>query len=69
MSAMGEFLHNLLGGTGPEPGPPYVHHFKMPEPIGELEDGTPVYPPPGPTHTLTTEPPSSSLPGGPQEAR
>ncbi|HEV2452529.1 MAG TPA: hypothetical protein VGS62_11465 [Streptosporangiaceae bacterium] len=41
---MGEILHNLLGGIEPEPGPPYVHTFKSPEPIGELEDGTPGLP-------------------------
>lgn len=50
--AVGGFLHNMLGGE-PETGPPYTHTFVAPEPIGEDEDGNPVYPEPGPAFTLT----------------
>ena len=43
----------MLGGTEPEPGPPYTHTIVPPEPIGEDEDGNPLYPEPGPAFTLT----------------
>ena len=49
----GAFLHNMLGGTEPEPGPPYTHTLVPPEPIGEDEDGNLLYPEPGPAFTLT----------------
>ena len=54
--AAGEFLSNLLGGAEPEPGPPYVRTLVWPEPVGYEEDGTPVYPEPGPSYTLTERP-------------
>lgn len=38
-----------------EPGPPWTHTLVPPEPIGEDEDGNPVYPEPGPAFTLTDE--------------
>jgi len=47
----GHFLHNLLNPE-PQPGAPYTHTIVPPEPIGEDEDGNPVYPEPGPAHTL-----------------
>lgn len=50
---MGSFLHNLLGGGTSGGGPPYTHTFVPPEPVGVDEDGNDVYPPPGPSHTLT----------------
>ena len=53
----GAFLHNMLGGTEPEPGPPYTHTIVPPEPIGEDEDGNPLYPEPGPAMTLTDDSP------------
>ena len=46
-------MHNILGGTEPPPGPPYVHTLVPPEPIGEDADGNPLYPEPGPAMTLT----------------
>lgn len=52
MAGFGEFLQNLLAPTA-ESGPPYVHTFVPPEPIGEDEDGNDIYPPPGPAYTLT----------------
>jgi len=54
--AAGELLSGILGDTEPRPGGPYVHTFKMPEPIGEDEDGNPVYPEPLPAFTLTERP-------------
>lgn len=53
--AMGEVMHNILGGASPAPGPPYTHTLVPPEPIGEDEDGNPIYPPPGPAYTLTED--------------
>jgi hypothetical protein len=50
--AAGHFLANLLAPVT-QPGPPYTHTLVPPEPIGELEDGTLVYPEPGPVLTLT----------------
>ena len=32
MTAIGGFLHNMLGGADPEPGPPYVHTLEGPIP-------------------------------------
>jgi hypothetical protein len=54
-TAMGEVLHNMLGGGDPEPGPPWTHTIVPPEPIGWDEDGNPVYPEPGdvPAFTIT----------------
>lgn len=54
LQALGHALRNLLSPE-PAPGPPYTHTLVSPEPIGEDEDGNPVYPPPGPTHTLTEQ--------------
>ena len=50
--AAGEFMTALLGAPE-QPGPPYVHTFVPPEPIGQDEDGNDIYPPPGPAWTLT----------------
>lgn len=51
----GEIMASLLGA--PErPGPPYVHTFRPPEPIGQDEDGNDIYPEPGPAYTLTEAP-------------
>ena len=52
---LGEIMHGLLNPE-PEPGPPYTHTIVPPEPIGWDEDGTPVYPEPGPAVTLTERP-------------
>jgi hypothetical protein len=51
----GEFLHNILGGSEPEPGPPYTHTIVPPEPAGWDEDGNPVdpEPEPGPAFTVS----------------
>ena len=54
--AAGAFLASLYGDPEPEPGPPYVHTIVPPEPIGELEDGTLIYPEPGPAYTMTERP-------------
>ena len=53
--ALGEVMHNILGGSEPEPGPPWTHTIVPPEPIGE--DGNPLYPEPGPAMTLTEDSP------------
>jgi hypothetical protein len=53
-AAAGEFLHNLLSPVS-QPGPPWTHVLLPPEPIGWGEDDNPIYPEPGPTHTLTDE--------------
>jgi hypothetical protein len=53
--ALGQVMHSLLNPE-PAPGPPYVHTLVPPEPIGEDEDGNPVYQPPGPVCTLTEGP-------------
>ena len=47
----GSFLHGLLHPE-PKPGPPFTHTIVQPEPIGEDEDGNPLYPEPGPAMTL-----------------
>ena len=52
LNMLGNFLCNTLNPDWP-PGPPYVHTVVPPEPIGEDEDGNPLYPEPGPTMTLT----------------
>ena len=44
--AAGAFLASILGGSEPEPGPPYTHTIVPPEPIGEDEDGNLLYPAP-----------------------
>ena len=50
----GEFMFSLFGDPAVmRDGPPYTHTFRPPEPVGEDEDGNPVYPEPGPAHTLT----------------
>lgn len=50
----GEFMSSLFGDPAVmADGPPWTHTVVPPEPIGEDEDGNPVYPEPGPTHTLT----------------
>jgi hypothetical protein len=49
----GEVLHNILGGSEPEPGPPYTHTIVPPEPAGWDEDGNPVDPEPGPAFTVS----------------
>jgi hypothetical protein len=41
----GEFVHNMLGGSDPAPGPPYVHTIVPPEPV-TLTSSDPE-PPPG----------------------
>lgn len=53
--ALGQLMHNPLNPEPPEPspGPPYVHTFAPPEPIGEDEDGNDIHPEPGPAFTLT----------------
>ena len=51
---LGEIMHGLLNPE-PEPGPPYTHTIVPPEPIGWDEDGTPLYPEPGPSATLNGE--------------
>jgi len=53
--ACGDLLASLLA-PAIEPGPPYVHTFVPPEPIGEDEDGNDIYPEPGPAYTLTEKP-------------
>jgi hypothetical protein len=50
----GGFLHNLLSPVTP-PGPPYTHTIVPPGPAGWDEDGTPIYPEPGPAYTLTAD--------------
>ena len=59
--ALGEIMHNILGGT-PEPGPPYTHTIVPPEPLYWDDFGSPVYPEPGPAMTLT-EPAPDAVPG------
>lgn len=54
MDILGPFLHGFFDPE-PDPGPPYVHTFTSPEPIGEDEEGDPIYPPPGPAYTLTED--------------
>ena len=54
--ALGEVMHNILGGTEPEPGPPYTHTIVPPEPLDWDDFGSPVYPEPGPAMTLTERP-------------
>lgn len=54
-ASLGAFMAALLGPP-PEPGPPYVHVFAPPEPIGQDEDGNDIYPEPGPALTLTRGP-------------
>ena len=49
---LGALIGNLLAPPA-EPGPPYVHTFTPPEPIGQDEDGNDIYPEPGPAWTLT----------------
>jgi len=50
--ALGHVMHNVLNPE-PPPGPPYTHTIVPPEPIGEDENGNPLYPEPGPAMTLT----------------
>jgi hypothetical protein len=51
-SALGQAMRDLMNPE-PAPGPPYVHTFAPPEPIGQDEDGNDIYPEPGPAITLT----------------
>ena len=49
-------MFNLFGDPAVmEAGPPYVHTFRPPEPIGYDDDGNPIHPEPRPTHTLTDD--------------
>ena len=50
--ALGEVMHNILGGSDPEPGPPYTHTITPPEPLYWDDFGSPVYPEPGPAMTI-----------------
>lgn len=50
-TALGTLLHSTLNPS-PSAGPPWTHALAPPEPIGEDEDGNPVYPEPGPAMTL-----------------
>ena len=50
--ALGEVMHAILNPAS-TPGPPYTHTIVPPEPIGEDEDGDPLYPEPGSAMTLT----------------
>ena len=53
----GEFMFSLFGDPAVTAGgPPYVHTLKPVEPVGYDDDGNPIYPEPGPTHTLTADP-------------
>lgn len=53
--SFGQFLHNMLGGPEPAPGPPYTHTLVPPEP--EYDDaGNEVWQPEPPTYTLTETP-------------
>ena len=52
-AAYAAVMAHILGSAGLKPGPPYTHTLVPPEPAGELEDGTPVYPEPGPSCTMT----------------
>lgn len=40
--AVGAVLHAMLNAE-PEPGPPYMHTVKPPEPAGYDEDGRPIW--------------------------
>lgn len=50
-AAMGEVLHAILHPK-PQPGPPYVHTIRPPEPIGYDEQGRPIWEP-EPAFTIT----------------
>jgi hypothetical protein len=54
--AAGAFLQNMLGGT-PDPGPPYVHTFKLPQQPVYASSGKLVYRPPAhPAYTMEIRP-------------
>jgi hypothetical protein len=51
--ALGYFMHRILNPE-PEPGPPYVHTFKLPQQPVYASSGKLVYrPPPARAYTLT----------------
>jgi hypothetical protein len=64
----GQLMHSLLNPE-PSPGPPYTHTFTAPEPIGEDEDGNPLYPEPGPDMTLEYLDSRNSPPFPPERPR
>ena len=52
----GEILHNMLGGSNPQPGPPWTHTIVPPEPEYD-DEGNEIWREPDPAHTLTCEQP------------
>ena len=58
----GEFLHNMYGGSEPEPGPPYVHTFRPPEPEYD-DEGNQIWHEPDPAFTLKVVPNEYMRPG------